>query len=718
MNGNHQASGRPFAADDGLGPPPTEEVLQARLTAYALGQLDVEEKALVEAELARSGSARKEVAEIRAWADQLREANRAMVVPPSAALREAVARQLSELPLPRVAPPTQVPGGMSADRWRWRRDGRAWAAMAAAACLLVAAVGLFLGRGRPAPEQVAGGGPVASASSPVPEPVSTSLPKSPAQAVEGPAPSSRSEPIEPPSRPMPDTPPPATPAVAADSASSRPPERPATSPETPRQAPSAELVPGPTNETVAPEPEQPRWKAAPSRRSPAGPETLISPPSTLAHAPSRGARHLAAAKPGFLEAYMSTRPPDLAAPRPAPRPKRSREAGLPGAKFGEGVASSPAELSPDSTAERELGPTGLAAKSQPSQSHLALPPGMRPAKDHGSPDSHPGVDVTKAGKKGKGPPPEPSLPDEPSPDVLVSAENDFLPTARFPYSAFSLAVDRSAFALVSRYLHANHLPRPDQVQIEDLVNYFDYEDPQPAGGDLFAIRVEAADCPWAPGHRLVRIAISSRGVSDADKDPHGGAIDPSPPIASDVRVQVQFNPLLAASYRLIGYDTPPVVDDRTSEGLLGGASFASGQTVVAMYQIVPAPQPASREPARVDVRPAKAQRGPDRDLTAVEPSTALLTVRLRYQPRGEKPRWLEVPWTDPGQSFEAASRDFRFSAAVAAFGMILHGSRHRGNITLDDIERIAESSRGNDRQRAEFLDLIRLARQLGAGRQG
>jgi len=407
----------------------------------------------------------------------------------------------------------------------------------------------------------------------------------------------------------------------------------------------------------------------------------------MAHAPSRGTRHLAAAKPGFLEVYMSTRPPDLAAQSPAP----------PGAG-------------------RESGPTGFSAKSQPSQSHLALPPGMRPDKDQASPDFHSGVDPAKGNKKAKAAPQEPALPDKPSPAIVV--ENEFIPTGSFPFSAFSLTVDRGALASVSRSLRANQLPPADHIQIEDLVNSFRYDDPQPAGDELFAVGIEAADCPWARGHRLVRIAISSRRVSDAGKDDRETGIDAAPPIAHDVRVQVQFNPLVAARYRLIGYDSSPLVGDQAEEDMLGGASFAAGQTVVAMYQIVPAPPSASIQPPRIDSRPSKGQRGPNRDLTPVESPTALLTVRLRYQRRGEAPHWLEVPWTDPGQSFDVASADFRFSAAVAAFGMTLRGSRHRGNITLDGVERIVESSRGNDRQRAELLELIRLARQLGVGRQG
>jgi hypothetical protein len=340
-----------------------------------------------------------------------------------------------------------------------------------------------------------------------------------------------------------------------------------------------------------------------------------------------------------------------------------------------------------------------------------MTPGMRSDREEVSTISKTGRDHATPGKKAKTPLPELGV--EPSLDAAV--ENDFLPAAKFRYSEFSLEVDPRAYALVSRYLHARLLPRPDQVQIEDLVNYFDYDDPQPTGDDPFAVAVEAADCPWASEHRLVRIAIVGQYAPATAAERGRAAQGTSPsPIANDVRAQVQFNPALVTSYRLIGYDSPPVVGDRPNSGLATDLSFAAGQSVIALYEIVPT---GPSKPAPVESRASKTQRTKARDLTAVDVSTVLLTVRLRYQRPGAKEYWLlEAPWTDPGESFDGSSRDFRFTAAVAAFGMALRGSQHRGDISLETIEQIAASARGEDRQRGDFVDLVRLARQLGAGR--
>lgn len=417
---------------------------------------------------------------------------------------------------------------------------------------------------------------------------------------------------------------------------------------------------------------------------------------------------------------MSTKPPKITIPLPREKPKKPWHQDSPGmGKFGAGARGPAAAQSPSGAKDTESArSTNVGGKSRPSETDPALPPGMRPEEDKTPVMSKTGRDAAKPGKKAKPSllaPAETDVSDEPAPD-LVAEENKFLPATKFPYSAFSLEVDPRAYALVGRYLHAGQLPRPDQVQIEDLVNYFDYDDRQPADDDPFAVRVEAADCPWAREHRLVRIAVVGQypRATAAERSRAGQGTSPPPPIANDVRVQVQFNPALVTSYRLIGYDSPPAAENKADSGLVTGLSFAAGQTVVALYEIVPAKPASPAKPAPVDARPSKKQRTPNRDLTAVEASTVLLTVRLRYQRPSAKEYWLlEAPWTDPGQSFDGASRDFRFSAAVAAFGMALRGSQYRGDITLEAVERIADSARGEDRQRAGFVDLVRLARQLG-----
>ena len=69
---------------------------------------------------------------------------------------------------------------------------------------------------------------------------------------------------------------------------------------------------------------------------------------------------------------------------------------------------------------------------------------------------------------------------------------------------------------------------------------------------------------------------------------------------------------------------------------------------------------------------------------------------------------------DAGQEFDAASPDFRFASAVAAFGLVLRQSPHKGTATLESVEDAAAGALGDDPAgyRREFLDLARKARTL------
>ncbi len=732
MNGNHHddlAVGRPFqAVADGLERPSYEELREARLTAYALDQLDGPEKAVVETELAASPAARLEVNGIQALAAQVREASRTMVVPPSETLRAAVKLRLSQPPIQMPPRPASVLHIPPLPHIPTRRSWRTWAALATAICLLAGAVGLYFGdRDRGTQEaggQVAIGRMGTSEKSPGSVQPQTSE-VSETSEVSGigskKVPTANRLAIDPPPSKVDGSSDGWRPHVAAPARNAAEHARPAV-PESPSRLAVEDTVPAPDKSDS---------KRIDSPGSPPQVDKPAGPRRALARSSPRGMRHFPAANPGFLgpgvstgPVYMSTKPPEIAAPPPVEKPKKARDPGASSGlgKFGTGIRAAGAGEGGSSEAASDAkgaGPThpenGL-SKSRPSETHLALPPGMRP--DQGKPTDvfKTGRDLAKPRKKGKTPLPVPTdidVPDEPVPDVV--AENEFLPAAKFPYSAFSLEVDRTTYPKVGRFLHAGLLPRPDQVQIEDLVNYFRYDDPQPTGDVPFAVRVEAADCPWGRDHRLVRIAVVAQDLPATGAERGRAAQASSPPlIANDVRVQLEFIPARVASYRLIGYDGPPVAGKKTDGGLATGLGFTAGQTVTALYEVVPA-KPS--KPAVVDAPTPKAHRTPVRDLTAIDASSALLTVRLRYQrPGAEAYRLLEVPWTDPGQSFDASSRDFRFAAAVAAFGMALRGSQYRGDITVEAIERIADSARGEDRQRAEFVDLVRRARQLGAGR--
>jgi Ca-activated chloride channel family protein len=92
------------------------------------------------------------------------------------------------------------------------------------------------------------------------------------------------------------------------------------------------------------------------------------------------------------------------------------------------------------------------------------------------------------------------------------SENPFRSPRVAPLSTFSVDVDRASYTNVRRFLTRGSLPPRDAVRIEELVNYFPYDDPSPLGEVPLRITTELAPAPWNTRHDLVRIALRARDV--------------------------------------------------------------------------------------------------------------------------------------------------------------------------------------------------------------
>ena len=89
-------------------------------------------------------------------------------------------------------------------------------------------------------------------------------------------------------------------------------------------------------------------------------------------------------------------------------------------------------------------------------------------------------------------------------------ENSFRSVIDHPLSTFSIDVDTASYANVRRFLRQGLEPPPDAVRIEEMINYFGYDYPEPEGEAPFSVSVEIAACPWQPDHRLARIGLRAR----------------------------------------------------------------------------------------------------------------------------------------------------------------------------------------------------------------
>ena len=97
-------------------------------------------------------------------------------------------------------------------------------------------------------------------------------------------------------------------------------------------------------------------------------------------------------------------------------------------------------------------------------------------------------------------------------DYYNIVENNFLAATQQPLSTFSIDADEAAYSNIRRYLTGGSLPPAGAVRIEEMINYFDYSYPQPAGTDPFSVNTELAACPWSPKHQLVHIGLQGKEI--------------------------------------------------------------------------------------------------------------------------------------------------------------------------------------------------------------
>ena len=177
-------------------------------------------------------------------------------------------------------------------------------------------------------------------------------------------------------------------------------------------------------------------------------------------------------------------------------------------------------------------------------------------------------------------------------------------------------------------------------------------------------------------------------------------------IAKDVKFQLEFNPKQVKSYRLVGYENRLLNDEDFNDDTKDAGEMGAGHTVTALYEIVPA----GIESETPSVDPLKYQ---DSKPVSGKYSDELLTIKLRYkEPKGGKSKLLEQPVKN--KLVRNTSDDFRFSAAVASFGMLLRKSEFMGNTTTKSVLDLAKNAKGTDDEgyRAEFIQLVKTADDL------
>lgn len=452
------------------------------------------------------------------------------------------------------------------------------------------------------------------------------------------------------------------------------------------------------------------------------------------------------------------------------------------------------------------------------------------------------------------------------------SENGFNHVREEPLSTFSVDVDTAAYSNIRRMIRAGQEIPADAVRIEEMINYFDYDYPEPEGEEPFSVTTEYSRCPWNPEHRLMMIGlqakeidfenrpasnfvflldvsgsmysddklplvqksfamlaenltendrvsivtyagyesvvldgmpgnetaaivealdnleaggstagaagiqkayelaqrhyipggnnrvilatdgdlnvgISSEGeltrliqekkksgvhlsvlgvgtgnlkdnkmealadngdgnynyidsIFEAKKvlvDEMGGTLIT---VAKDVKIQVEFNPLQVAGYRLVGYENRLLDREDFNDDTVDAGEIGSGHTVTALYEIIPAESGSGETESSLKYQTEGAPTG----------SGELLTVSLRYKaPNGDKSKLMTHP-VDADSYRENMSENFAFASAVAEFGMVLRGSENRGAATFESVLELAEPCihADSDGYRKEFLELVKI----------
>ena len=174
-------------------------------------------------------------------------------------------------------------------------------------------------------------------------------------------------------------------------------------------------------------------------------------------------------------------------------------------------------------------------------------------------------------------------------------------------------------------------------------------------------------------------------------------------IAKDVKIQIEFNPKHVQNYRLIGYENRKLRPEDFKNDAIDAGELGSGHTVTALYEIIPTGIEStfdnSIDPLKYTEQKTNFEKYADE----------LATVKFRYKkPDGDKSIEMIQVIENKSIALEKASEDFKFTTAVAWFGLKLRDSKLVNNKTSSDIKALALQGKTIDKEdyKAEFIRLV------------
>ncbi len=457
-------------------------------------------------------------------------------------------------------------------------------------------------------------------------------------------------------------------------------------------------------------------------------------------------------------------------------------------------------------------------------------------------------------------------------------ENDFKVVLSEPVSTFSIDVDGASYTNVRRHINDGSMPPKDAVRIEELINYFQYDLPEPKDDIPFSITTELGDCPWNKKHKLVQISLKGKSIekaqlpknnlvflidvsgsmSSGDKldllkkgfrmltnelreedrvsivvyagaaglvlEPTAGNDKPKimealdrleaggstaggegielayktalenfskkgnnriilatdgdfnvgmsdqdelielieekrksgiflsvlgfgtgniqdgtmeqiadngngnynyidnvleakkvlvtemggtlQTIAKDVKLQLEFNPLVVSSYRLIGYENRLLAREDFDDDTKDAGELGSGHTITALYELVPTGTEGSLNQSELKYTVPT----PTYDTTY---SNEVLTVKFRYKPpKEDKSKLIQAVVKNNPKS--SPSLNYTMATSVAEFGMLLRDSKYKGESSYSHALELANKAKGEDKNgyRSEYIRMVEKAKLI------
>lgn len=180
-------------------------------------------------------------------------------------------------------------------------------------------------------------------------------------------------------------------------------------------------------------------------------------------------------------------------------------------------------------------------------------------------------------------------------------------------------------------------------------------------------------------------------------------------LAKDVKIQVEFNPALVESYRLVGYENRMLNNEDFNDDKKDAGEIGAGHSVTALYEVVLKGEGDGSTPS---VDPLRYQQKSNEN---TQFGNELLTVKFRYKaPDGDVSKLIVRNLENKITTWSKLSDNYKFSAAVAGFGMLLRESDFKGDMLFDKVIELAQASKGEDKNgyRAEFIKLVEAAKMV------